>query len=226
MIVLPTLAWGSCPESDPRCQCASFTTPYHRERTSPTRHPVTVHRCPHREDRSRPWGIILQVTGNDTARQMVGARWKVCWPSITRLRRSRRSPGARYDAGLAWVHFDPGFGGLGLAAGLKHWSPKTLEAEGAPQPQCELMSVSTKQPPGPSLCRPTIQAPLAASRLHQRGGSGANSSGEPKCRFDPRASYLCRARRRRVVVNGQKVWTSLAHVARWAILSPGTTPSS
>ena len=39
--------------------------------------------------------------------------------------------GAQFDHGLAWVHFDEGFGGLGVAAGLQRRRPATSRA-GAP----------------------------------------------------------------------------------------------
>src|SRR5436190_20379786 len=43
--------------------------------------------------------------------------------------------GARYDAGLAWVHFDPGFGGLGAPADLQAIVTERLTTVGAPAPK-------------------------------------------------------------------------------------------
>ncbi|MFP5487242.1 MAG: acyl-CoA dehydrogenase, partial [Acidimicrobiia bacterium] len=39
--------------------------------------------------------------------------------------------GARYDAGLAWVHFPVGFGGLGLPPDLNRHVEKRLRDAGA-----------------------------------------------------------------------------------------------
>ena len=46
--------------------------------------------------------------------------------------------GARYDAGLAWVHFEPGFGGLGLPAGVQPLVNQTLEDGRGPRPEPQL----------------------------------------------------------------------------------------
>src|SRR5437762_2961563 len=40
--------------------------------------------------------------------------------------------GAQYDLGLAWVHFEEGHGGLGVAAGLQPVVDERLRAVGAP----------------------------------------------------------------------------------------------
>ena len=40
--------------------------------------------------------------------------------------------GAQYDAGLAWVHFEKGFGGLGLGPALQEVIDAALRDAGAP----------------------------------------------------------------------------------------------
>src|SRR5579884_6969 len=40
--------------------------------------------------------------------------------------------GAQYDLGLAWVHFPPGYGGLGVARSLQEEVDLRLAAAGAP----------------------------------------------------------------------------------------------
>src|SRR4051812_35581578 len=42
--------------------------------------------------------------------------------------------GAQFDAGLAWVHFDEGHGGLGVAPRLQKLVQERLGAAGAPFP--------------------------------------------------------------------------------------------
>jgi alkylation response protein AidB-like acyl-CoA dehydrogenase len=82
------------------------------------------------------------VTSNDAARQTVERALEGLLaehhPSSTK---PAEFLGARYDVGLAWVHFDPGFGGLGLAAGLQTLVTEKLEAEGAPSPNANYVGV-------------------------------------------------------------------------------------
>jgi alkylation response protein AidB-like acyl-CoA dehydrogenase len=131
---------------------------------------------------------------------------------------------ARYDAGLAWVHFDPGFGGMGLPAGLQPMVTETLAAAGAPDPNGNYVGVH--------------QAAVAIHRygandLKGRWLPAAFTNEEYWCQLfsEPGAgSDLAGLRTSAArdgdewVVNGQKVWTSLAHVARWAILLARTDP--
>src|SRR5436190_5420535 len=42
--------------------------------------------------------------------------------------------GAQFDAGLAWVHFPEGFGGLGVAPGLQAVADGILQGAGGPNP--------------------------------------------------------------------------------------------
>src|SRR2546429_821187 len=41
---------------------------------------------------------------------------------------------ARFDAGLAWIHLQPGAGGLGVDAALQRTADTALAAAGAPGP--------------------------------------------------------------------------------------------
>ena len=42
--------------------------------------------------------------------------------------------GACYDAGLSWVHFPEGLGGLGVSRGLQAVADRTLQGAGGPVP--------------------------------------------------------------------------------------------
>lgn len=57
--------------------------------------------------------------------------------------------GAQYDAGLAWVHFPVGFGGLGLSPKHQRRINERLFAAGAPNPQA-------RNPIGHGMCAPTV----------------------------------------------------------------------
>src|SRR5439155_4402648 len=57
--------------------------------------------------------------------------------------------GAQYDAGIAWVDFPEGFGGLGLSPRLQNIVNARLTAAGAPLPY-------GRNPIGHGMCAPTI----------------------------------------------------------------------
>ncbi len=126
--------------------------------------------------------------------------------------------GARYDAGLAWVHFEPGFGGLGLPAGWQPFVNRVLEEAGAPDPNPNYVGVHQAA---------TAVHAFASDELKHRWLRPAFTNEEYWCQLfsEPGAGSdvagLSTAAVRdgdEWVVNGQKVWTSLAHLARWAIL--------
>jgi alkylation response protein AidB-like acyl-CoA dehydrogenase len=132
--------------------------------------------------------------------------------------------GARYDAGLAWVHFDPGFGGLGLPASFQPLVNRTLDAAGAPDPNANYVGVHQ--------AAAAIHA-YAAGELKPRWLRAAFTNEEYWCQLfsEPGAGSdlagLSTAAIRdgeEWVVNGQKVWTSFARMARWGILLARTDP--
>jgi alkylation response protein AidB-like acyl-CoA dehydrogenase len=47
---------------------------------------------------------------------------------------TREFLGACFDAGLAWVHFPEGLGGLGVSRGLQARADAILQGAGAPNP--------------------------------------------------------------------------------------------
>ena len=57
--------------------------------------------------------------------------------------------GAQFDKGLAWVHFEEGFGGLGLNPKLQRLVNERIYAEGAPNPVA-------RNPIGHGMCGPTV----------------------------------------------------------------------
>ena len=59
--------------------------------------------------------------------------------------------GAQYDLGLAWVHFDDGFGGLGLNPKLQRLVNERVRSAGGP------FSMA-RNPIGYGMCGPTVHA--------------------------------------------------------------------
>ena len=133
---------------------------------------------------------------------------------------------ARYDAGLAWVHFPEGLGGLGLPRTLQEYVDALLAEAGAPDNDPRRNGI------GLGMAAPTILA-FGTDEQKQRFLRPLWTGEEVWCQLfsEPGAgSDLAALATRAVrsgdewVVNGQKVWTSGAHKARWAILVARTNP--
>jgi alkylation response protein AidB-like acyl-CoA dehydrogenase len=138
---------------------------------------------------------------------------------------------ARFDAGLAWVHYPRGLGGLGLPQALQAAVDTSLAAAGAPGNDPDRIIISL------GMAAPTILAygtqeqkerwlrPLWTGeevwcQLFSEPGAGSDLAGlatraVPANRDEPGDRWR---------VNGQKVWTSMAHVAQWGLLLARTDP--
>ena len=127
--------------------------------------------------------------------------------------------GAQFDRGLAWVHFDEGNGGLGLNPKLQRTINERLSAAGAPNPVA-------RNPIGHGMCGPTVAVwgsaeqkkrylrPLFTGeevwcQLFSEPGSGSDFAGLSAKGVRDGDEWI---------VNGQKVWTTLAHLSRWGLL--------
>jgi len=133
--------------------------------------------------------------------------------------------GAQFDAGLAWVHFPEGRGGLGLEPSAQRPVNEALRAAGAPEaywhnPIGHGMGAPTVVTHGSDEQRDRYLRPLFTGeeiwcQLFSEPGAGSDVAG-----------LSGRAARDgdEWVVNGQKVWTTLAHLARWGMLLVRTDP--
>jgi alkylation response protein AidB-like acyl-CoA dehydrogenase len=131
---------------------------------------------------------------------------------------------ARFDAGLAWVHFPEGLGGLNAPRELQ----TVVEAEFADAPQLDVGRMGI----GLGMAAPTILA-VGTEDQKKRFLRPLWTGEEIWCQLfsEPGAgSDLATLATRAVrdgdewVVDGQKVWTSGAHHARWGILVARTDP--
>jgi alkylation response protein AidB-like acyl-CoA dehydrogenase len=137
----------------------------------------------------------------------------------------RRFREARFDAGLAFVHFAPGAGGLGLDAALQPAVEARFAAAGATDHTERNiiglgMALATIQAHGTDdqrarFLRPGFAGAEIWCQLFSEPGAGSDLAG-----------LATRAVREsdEFVVNGQKVWTSLGHVASHGILLARTDP--
>jgi alkylation response protein AidB-like acyl-CoA dehydrogenase len=135
---------------------------------------------------------------------------------------------ARFDAGLAWVHYPAGLGGQGLPRSLQPAVDAQFAAAGARDNNPARIGI------GLGMAAPTILAfgtqeqkerwlrPLWTGeevwcQLFSEPGAGSDLAG-----LATRAARDADGENWRVT--GQKVWTSIAHVARWGLLLARTDP--
>ncbi|GAB2771340.1 acyl-CoA dehydrogenase family protein [Amycolatopsis magusensis] len=133
---------------------------------------------------------------------------------------------ARFDAGLAWVHFPEGLGGLDAPRALQSVVDAELAAAGAPDNDPRRIGI------GLGMAAPTILK-FGNDEQRKRYLRPLWIGEEVWCQLfsEPGAgSDLAALGTRAVregedwVVTGQKVWTSSAHTARFAILVTRTDP--
>jgi alkylation response protein AidB-like acyl-CoA dehydrogenase len=132
--------------------------------------------------------------------------------------------GARYDAGLAWVHFPEGFGGLGVRPELNRLVERRLRAAGAPptDPTTFFLALA-----GPTIVthgtdeqkrrflRPMFTGEERWCQLFSEPGAGSDFAGLATRAVRDGDEWI---------VNGQKVWNTLAHLADWGMLVTRTNP--
>ncbi|HEY2056818.1 MAG TPA: acyl-CoA dehydrogenase family protein [Amycolatopsis sp.] len=133
---------------------------------------------------------------------------------------------ARFDAGLAWVHFPEGLGGQGAPRALQPGVDAAFAAAGAPDNDPRRNVI------GLGMAAPTILA-FGTPEQKQRYLRPLWTGEEVWCQLfsEPGAGSDLAALATRAVrdgddwiVTGQKVWTSGAHHAQWAILVTRTDP--
>jgi alkylation response protein AidB-like acyl-CoA dehydrogenase len=133
---------------------------------------------------------------------------------------------ARFDAGLAAVHYPVGHGGRGLPRALQSVAEEEFAKAGAVRPDDRRNVI------GLGMAAPTIIA-FGSDEQKSRWLKPLWLAEEIWCQLfsEPGAgSDLAGLATRAVrdgddwIVNGQKVWTSLAHHARWGLLLARTDP--
>jgi alkylation response protein AidB-like acyl-CoA dehydrogenase len=139
---------------------------------------------------------------------------------------------ARFDAGLAWVHYPEGLGGLGLSRSLQQIVDAEFAAAGSPGNDAEHNAI------GLGMAAPTILA-YGTDEQQKRWLRELWTGREIWCQLfsEPGAGSDLAALATRAVrekgageagggwmVSGQKVWTSLAQLAKRALLLARSDP--
>ncbi|MGI9646588.1 MAG: acyl-CoA dehydrogenase family protein [Ilumatobacteraceae bacterium] len=135
--------------------------------------------------------------------------------------------GEQFDRGLAWVHFPEGEGGLELSPKLQKLVNERVFTAGAPNPMF-------RNPIGYGMCAPTVVAwgsddqkqrylrPCFTGeeiwcQLFSEPGSGSDFAGLSSSGIKDGEEWIG---------NGQKVWTTLAHLSKWGLLVVRTDPQA
>ncbi|MEU4525145.1 acyl-CoA dehydrogenase family protein [Amycolatopsis sp. NPDC024027] len=133
---------------------------------------------------------------------------------------------ARFDAGLAWIHFPAGLGGQNAPRALQSVVDEVFTAAGAPDNNPRRIGI------GLGMAAPTILA-FGTPEQRERFLRPLWTGEEVWCQLfsEPGAGSDLAALGTRAVrdgddwiVTGQKVWTSGAHESQWAILVTRTDP--
>jgi alkylation response protein AidB-like acyl-CoA dehydrogenase len=128
--------------------------------------------------------------------------------------------GAQFDLGLAWVHFPAGNGGMGAPPRFQRRVDERLRAAGVSEANRSRnvigmgMGAPTVVAHGSDAqklryLRPLFTAEEIWCQLFSEPGAGSDVAGLSTMAVRDGDEW---------VVNGQKVWTSLAHFARWGML--------
>jgi len=135
--------------------------------------------------------------------------------------------GAQFDAGLAWVRFPVGKGGLGMAPQLQDVIDQRLDAITEHRPSFfhlighgmgapVLITHGTEEQQEARL-RPLFTGEDIWCQLFSEPGAGSDVAGLSSRAIRDGDEW---------VVNGQKVWTTVAHVAKWGMLLTRTDPTA
>jgi alkylation response protein AidB-like acyl-CoA dehydrogenase len=133
--------------------------------------------------------------------------------------------GARYDEGLAWVHFPDGFGGMGLRPKLQQTVERRMREAGAPAtPETLFFGLGLAGPTlvthGDDQVRNRLLRPMFTGeelwcQLFSEPGAGSDLAGLGTRAVKDGDEWI---------VNGQKVWNTMAHLADRGMLVTRTDP--
>jgi len=133
--------------------------------------------------------------------------------------------GAQFDLGLAWVHFPVGLGGLGLPPRYQQLIDERLDAVTGHRPRsfdvlghgmgAPMLVAHGNEAQQARYLRPMFTGDEVWCQLFSEPGAGSDVAGLATRAVQDGEEW---------VVNGQKVWTTVAHIAKWGMLVARTDP--
>ncbi|HSJ72163.1 MAG TPA: acyl-CoA dehydrogenase family protein [Acidimicrobiia bacterium] len=134
--------------------------------------------------------------------------------------------GAQFDAGLAWVDFPEGDGGLGVSPRYREHVTRRLTEVGAPTWNrtanilgigmgAGVLAAHGTPDQRARWLRPMFTMDEIWCQLFSEPGAGSDLAGLSTRAVRDGEEWI---------VNGQKVWTTLAHLAKWGLLVTRTDP--
>ena len=133
--------------------------------------------------------------------------------------------GAQFDMGLAWVHFPVGHGGLGLSPRLQEVIDERLDGATEHRPSffhvighgmgAPMLNTHGTEEQKQRHLKPLFTGAEVWCQLFSEPGAGSDVAGLATRAIQDGEEW---------VVNGQKVWTTVAHVAKWGMLVARTDP--
>ena len=134
--------------------------------------------------------------------------------------------GHQFDAGLAWVQYPEGNGGLGVAPQLQQNVNRRLSEAGAPPMDLSQFFIALAAPTilthgsddvKQRFLRPMFTGEEKWCQLFSEPGAGSDFAGLGTRAIKDGDEWL---------INGQKVWNTLAHIADWGMLVARTDPQA
>jgi alkylation response protein AidB-like acyl-CoA dehydrogenase len=134
--------------------------------------------------------------------------------------------GAQFDAGLAWVDFPRGDGGLGVSPSFREVVSRRLDEANAPTWNTTanilgigmgagVLAAHGTEAQRAEWLRPMFTMDDIWCQLFSEPGAGSDVAGLSTRAVRDGDEWI---------VNGQKVWTTLAHLAKWGLVVTRTDP--
>ena len=134
--------------------------------------------------------------------------------------------GAQFDAGLAWAEFVEGDGGLGVSPSYREVVSRRLNEAGAPTWNTTanilgigmgagVLAAHGTEAQRSKWLRPMFVMDEIWCQLFSEPGAGSDVAGLSARAIRDGDEWI---------VNGQKVWTTLAHLAKWGLVVTRTDP--